>query len=391
MPRIVLIADAVLVAAATVLLALDAPVEPLSLVFQLLFSVIVFGLAIIGGLIVARRPDNRVGWIFLVASLGIAVSTAAFNYVSLSLHRFSLALPGTVFVAWVSSWIMIPTLIGMVIFVPMLFPTGHVPGPRWRPVAVLGVVGLVTTTIGSALVPGPLDSIGVDSPFGVQLPGPLVEIFGAVDTISGLVLFSLTAASVVYRYRHGSALERLQLRWFAFPAVVGIVLLGASSIVDVGPLGDAAWVGMLLCLAVLPIAIGIAILRHRLLDIDLVIKRTIAYGTLTVVLVGLEVVGILVIQQLLTVVMADQSQTFAVAVTTLGVAAVFQPARRRIQGAVDRRFDRARYDAAQVIEGFSGRLRGRVDLDTVAAEIVGTVDETMRPRSVSVWVRPPAR
>jgi hypothetical protein len=148
---------------------------------------------------------------------------------------------------------------------------------------------------------------------------------------------------------------------------------------------------MLLCLAVLPIAIGIAILRHRLLDIDLVIKRTIAYGTLTVVLVGLEVVGILVIQQLLTVVMADQSQTFAVAVTTLGVAAVFQPARRRIQGAVDRRFDRARYDAAQVIEGFSGRLRGRVDLDTVAAEIVGTVDETMRPRSVSVWVRPPAR
>lgn len=387
MPRIVLLIDVVLLVVAAVVGAMGGGADAFALIFQLLFSVIVLGLATIGSLILGRQPDNRVGWLFLAASLGVAISTAAFNYVSLSQQHFDLALPGTVFVAWLSSWIMIPTLISMVIFVPMLFPTGHVPSPRWRPVAVFGVIGLVATTTGSALVAGPLDSIGVDNPVGVSLSKPLTDMLGALDAISGIILFTLTAASVVYRYRHGSALERLQLRWFAFPAVIGIVLLGVSSIVNVGPLGDAAWIGMLVCLAVLPLAIGIAILRHRLFDIDLVIKRTISYGALSLLLIGLEVVGVLVIQQLLTVVMGDQSQTFAIALTTLGVAAFFQPARRRIQGWVDRRFDRSRYDAAQVIAGFSARLRDRVDLDTVASEIAGTIGETMRPRSVSVWVR----
>jgi hypothetical protein len=386
MPRIVLIVDIVLLIIALVIGAMSR-IDELALVFQLLFSVVVLGLATIGSLILAKQPDNRVGWLFLIASLGVAISTASFNYVTLSQQRFELALPGTVFFAWVSSWIMIPTLIGMVIFVPMLFPNGHVPSPRWRPVAIFGLIGLLATTVGSALVAGPLNSIGIDNPVGVHVGHPLLDILGAIDAISGVILFSLTAASVVYRYRHGSAFERLQLRWFAFPAVVGIVLLGISSIVNVGPLGDAAWIGMLVSLAVLPIAIGIAILRHRLFDIDLVIKRTISYGALTVLLVGLEIVGILVIQQLLTVVLGDQSQTFAIALTTLGVAGVFQPARRRIQRWVDRRFDRSRYDAAHVIAGFSARLRDRVDLDTVATEIAGTIGETMRPKSVSVWVR----
>jgi hypothetical protein len=386
MARVVLAVDVVLLVVAFVV-GMLTEFDAFTLIFQLLFTVIVLGLATIGALILAKQPDNRVGWLFLIASLGVAISTASFNYVSLSQVHFDLTLPGTVFFAWVSSWIMIPTLIGMVIFVPMLFPTGHVPSPRWRPVAVFGLIGLLATSVGSALVAGPLDSIGVDNPFGVAVPHPLIDILGAVDTISGVILFSLTVASVVYRYRHGSALERLQLRWFAFPAVVGIVLLGISSIVNVGPVGDAAWIGMLVSLAVLPIAIGIAILRHRLFDIDLVIKRTISYGALTVLVIGLEVVGILVIQQVLTVVLGDQSQTFAIALTTLGVAAVFQPARRRIQRWVDRRFDRSRYDAAHVIAGFSARLRDGVDLDTVATEIAGTVSETMRPKSVSVWVR----
>jgi hypothetical protein len=385
--RAVLIVDLVLLAVAFVLGAITGPLDPFALAFQLLFSIIVLGLSIVGSLIVAKQPDNRVGWLFLAASVGIAVSTASFNYVTLSLHRFALALPGTVFIAWVSSWIMIPTLISMVILVPLLFPTGHLPSPRWRPVAIFSLVGISVTTIGSALVAGPLDSIGVDNPFGVPVSHPLVDILGGLDVVSGVLIFTLTALSVISRYRHGTPLERLQLRWFSYPAVAGIVLLGASSVIDIGPLGDAIWIGMLICLALLPIAIGIAILRHRLFDIDLVIKRTISYATLTVLLIGLEVVGILVIQQLLTVVMADQSQTFAIALTTLGVAAVFQPARRRIQRWVDRRFDRSRYDAAHVIAGFSARLRDRVDLDTVAGEIAGTIGETMRPRSVSVWVR----
>jgi hypothetical protein len=287
----------------------------------------------------------------------------------------------------VSNWIMIPVLIGMVIFVPLLFPTGHVPSPRWRPLGIFAVIGTTVTSIGSALVAGPMDSIPVDNPVGVRLPEPLLGILGAIDTLSGVLLFTLTAASVVYRYRHGTALERLQLRWFAFPAVVGIVLLGLSSIGDIGPFGDVAWAGMLICLAVLPIAIGVAILRHRLFDIDLVIKRTISYAILSVVLVGIEVIGILVIQQVLTTVVEQETQTFAIALSTLAVAALFQPARRRIQRWVDRRFDRSRYDAAQVVGGFSSRLRDTVNLEAVRDELTATATTALRPSSASIWLR----
>jgi hypothetical protein len=387
MSRAILVVDLVLLAVAFVIGAMDGPLDYFALIFQLLFSVIVLGLSIIGSLIVAKQPDNRVGWLFLAASVGIAVSTASFNYISLSLHRFALALPGTVFVAWLSSWIMIPTLISLVIFVPLLFPTGHVPSPRWRPVARFGLVGICLTTIGSAMVAGPLDSIGVDNPFGVPLSHPLVDIVGGLDAISGLLLFTLTAVSVISRYRHGTPLERLQLRWFAFPAVVGIVLLGMSSVVNVGPVSDAAWIGMLICLALLPIAIGIAILRHRLFDIDLVIKRTISYAVLSVLLIGLEVAGILVLEGLLTLVIEGQSQALAIALSTLAVATLFQPARRRIQRWVDLRFDRNRYDAARVVAGFSTRLRDSIDLEAVRAELTATAITALRPSSAEIWLR----
>jgi hypothetical protein len=387
MSRAILVVDLVLLAVAFVIGAMDGPLDYFALIFQLLFSVIVLGLSIIGSLIVAKQPDNRVGWLFLAASVGIAVSTASFNYISLSVHRFALALPGTVFVAWLSSWIMIPTLISLVIFVPLLFPTGHVPSPRWRPVALFGLVGICLTTIGSAMVAGPLDSIGVDNPFGVPLSHPLVDIVGGLDAISGLLLFTLTAVSVISRYRHGTPLERLQLRWFAFPAVVGIVLLGTSSVVNVGPVSDAAWIGMLICLALLPIAIGIAILRHRLFDIDLVIKRTISYAVLSVLLIGLEVAGILVLEGLLTLVIEGQSQALAIALSTLAVATLFQPARRRIQRWVDLRFDRNRYDAARVVAGFSTRLRDSIDLEAVRAELTATAITALRPSSAEIWLR----
>ena len=387
--RAVLVVDLALLAVAFVLGAIDGPLDPFALAFQLLFSIIVLGLSIIGSLIVAKQPDNRVGWLFLAASVGIAISTASFNYVTLSLHRFALALPGTVFIAWLSSWIMIPTLISMVILVPLLFPTGQLPSPRWRPVAIFALVGICVTTIGSALVAGPLDSIGVDNPFGVPVSHPLVDILGGLDAISGILIFTLTALSVISRYRHGSPLERLQLRWFAFPAVAGIVLLGVSSVVDIGPLSDAVWIGMLICLALLPIAIGIAILRHRLFDIDLVIKRTISYAVLSVLLIGLEVAGILVLEQLLTVVVEGQSQALAIALSTLAVATLFQPARRRIQRWVDRRFDRNRYDAARVVAGFSARLRDSIDLQAVRGELTATAITALRPSSAEIWLRRP--
>jgi len=355
-------------------------------VFLVVTALAVAGISVVGSLIVRREPRNLVGWVLLGSSLGLAAQSAAFDYISLSRDRFSLGLPATVPVAWVDNWLMIPSLIGLVILVPLLFPTGRLPSPRWRPVGVLALIGITVTTVGSALAPGPLQVGGIDNPLSLRLPHPIVDIAGGIDVVSGLALFGLTAAAVVVRYRHGTPLERLQLRWFAYPATLGIVGIGASNIVTTG-LSDAAWIGGLLAIAVTPFAIGIAILRHRLFDIDLVIKRTISYGVLTVLLVGLEIGGVLVLQNVLSTI--TREQTYAVAATTLGVAALFQPARRRIQGWVDRRFDRNRYDAAGIVNGFGARLRDRLDLDDVTAELASTAGTALLPASVSVWIRRP--
>lgn len=353
--------------------------------FLLVTALAVLGISVVGTLIVRRQPRNLVGWVLLGSSLGLAAQSAAFDYISLSSDRFGLGLPGTIPVAWVDNWLMIPSLIGLVIIVPLLFPNGRLPSARWRPVGVLAVIGITMVTLGSALTPGPMQNGGIDNPLAVRLPHPLLDIVGAIDAISGVALFLATAAAVVVRYRHGTPLERLQLRWFAYPATLGIVGIGLSNILTTGVVSDATWIGGLLCIAVTPFAIGIAILRHRLLDIDLVIKRTISYAVLTVVLLTVEFGGILVLQTLLSNV--TREQTYAVAATTLGVAALFQPARRRIRGWVDRQFDRARYDAARIADGFGARLRNRLDLDDVVRELAGTTQTALLPSTVSVWIR----
>ncbi len=353
--------------------------------FLLVTALAVLGISVVGGLIVQRQSRNLVGWILLGCSVGLAAQSAAFDYLSLSQDRYDLGLPLTVPVAWVDNWLMIPSLIGLVIIVPLFFPNGRLPSPRWRPVGVFAGIAITLVTLGSAFTPGPMQNVAVDNPLAIRLPHPLLEITGTIDAVSGLALFLLTAAAVVVRYRHGTPLERLQLRWFAYPATLGIVGIGFSNFVTTGFLSDVTWVGGLLCVAATPFAIGIAILRHRLLDIDLVIKRTISYGVLTIVLVGVEIGGVLLLQTVLSSI--TREQTYAVAATTLGVAALFQPARRRIQGWVDRRFDRSRYDAARIADGFGTRLRDRLDLDDVVDELAATARAALLPATVSVWVR----
>ncbi len=387
--RVVLALDGLLLIAAVVLSVLHGSPDVGRIAFLVMVSAMIAGLSVIGSLIVLRQPRNLVGWLFLGSSVGFAVASVSFEYIDLSEAQFALGLPGTITAAWLTSWLMIPNLIVLVVLVPLFFPTGRLPSPRWRPVAALAIAGIVATSIGAALVPGPLERVNarIDNPVGVIVPHPLIDIFGFIDGVSGVAVFTLAAASVVVRYRHGTPLERLQLRWFAYPATLGIVGIGMSSIIDTGIVGDVAWLGGLASLAALPFAIGVAILRHRLLDIDLVIKRTIAYAALSVLLVGAEVAGVLVLQVLLESV--TQDRTYAVAAATLGVAALFQPARRRIQAWVDRRFDRIRYDAARTVDGFGSRLRDRLDLDDVCAELVVTAGSALRPASVAVWVRAP--
>lgn len=383
-PRAVLIADLVLIAITVGSQVLD-PAASGGDAFIVLIVAMIVGLGLIGALIVRRQPGNAVGWIFLASSTGMGLAMSSYGWVALSHEQYRLSLPGTVFAAWLDSWIAIPSLTMLVIFVPLLFPTGRLPSPRWRGVALFASIGIVATSVGSALVAGPLDVVGVDNPIGVRLPEPLLSVAGIVDALSGLVVFSLALASVVVRYRHGSPLERLQLRWFAFPAGIGIVCLGVSSFADTGPAGDVAWLGVIVCMALLPLAIGIAILRHRLFDIDLVIKRTATYGALSLLLIGLEVTGVLVLQELLSSI--TEAQTYAVAATTLFVAAVSQPARRRIRSWVDRRFDRSRYDAEVTVARFSRELRSGVDLAEVSRQLVGTTHAVLRPAEITLWVR----
>ncbi len=388
--RLVLAADLLLLVVAVGLGLLDnQPAAAGSIIFLAVTALAVAGFSVVGNLVVARQPGNLVGWVLLICSLGLAAQSAAFDFVALSQDRYGLGLPGTVPVAWVDNWLMIPSLIGLVIVIPLVFPTGRLPSPRWRPVGVWAGIGIVATTLGSALTPGPMQAGGIENPLAVRLPHPLLEIAGAVDAVSGVTLFGLTVAAVVVRYRHGTPLERLQLRWFAYPATLGIVGIGVANIYNTGFISDAAWIGGLLSIAATPFAIGIAILRHGLFDIDLVIKRTISYGVLTVLLVSLEIGGVLVLQTLLSAV--TQEQTYAVAATTLGVAALFQPARRRIQGWVDRRFDRSRYDAALVVDGFGSRLRNRLDLDEVTGELAAAAHSALRPSNVSIWLRHQSR
>ena len=354
--------------------------------FLIVVALAVAGISVVGTLIVRRQPQNLVGWVLLLCSLGLAAQSAAFDYIGLSQDRYGLALAGTVPVAWFDNWLMVPSILGLAIVVPLLFPNGRLPSPRWRPVGLMAAIGVSVVTMGSAFTPGPMQNSGIDNPLSVQLPHPVVAVLGGIDALSGLALFLGTATAVVVRYRHVSPLERLQLRWFAYPATLGIVGIGVSNIVTTGPISDATWIGGLLCIATTPFAIGIAILRHRLLDIDLVIKRTISYGVLTVLLVSVEIVGVLVLQALLASV--TREQTIAVAATTLGVAALFQPARRRIQAWVDRRFDRSRYDAARIADGFGARLRDHLDLDEVVGELATAARMALRPATVMVWIRP---
>jgi hypothetical protein len=249
-------------------------------------------------------------------------------------------------------------------------------------VIVAATLAVVTVIFALGDPGGTTGSTGVDFPNPIYVPllRPAYDFINAAFVIY-VALFGAGAAALVSRFRRSRGVERQQLKWILFGIVAMLVGISASNLLP-GVVSDVAFVlGML----PLPVSLAVAIGRHRLYDIDLVIKRTISYGALSLLLVAIEVGGILVLQELLSGVTGGQ--TYAVAGTTLAVAALFQPARRRIQAWVDRRFDRAGYDAARVVDGFGLRLRDRLDLRDVEAELVAATDLTLRPKSASVWLR----
>jgi hypothetical protein len=337
--------------------------------------------ATVGALIAGRHYHNLIGWLLCALGLVVAVLLVGNQYSRYALVTVPGSLPAGDWVAWLAVWPVELTVL-LLILVLLLFPDGRSLSPRWRPLVWLAVaLGLVSA---GALA---LSVVNFDNVPYAQHPVQLLDagIARAIyDTCAALSLGVLLAAgcSVLVRLRRARGDERQQLKWFAYVGAVGAVLLLAWSFVRPDPVIVA-----LVWLPALAATIGIAILRYRLYDIDRIINRTLVYGLLTALLAGVYAGLVLILGQLFGRI-GTEPPSWTVAGATLAVAALFQPARRRIQAVVDRRFNRRKYDAARTIEAFSARLRDEVDLDVLAAELLVVADQTMQPTTVSLWLRP---
>jgi hypothetical protein len=340
----------------------------------------------VGAVLASRRPRHPVGWLLLGLGLSVSASGVADGYAPYGLLIRPGALPAAGYAALYG-----PALLAISItcidFVLLLTPTGSLPSPRWRWWARVATAAPVVVLLAVTLLPQPLgpEYQSVANPLGLRaLEAPLLAATGVALALTVLGVL-VAAASLVGRFRRARGTERQQLRWVALAAAVVAL---AAALVLVAMLTETpalfGW-GLGLCAAVLPLAIGAAVLRYRLYDLDRIISRTLAYGVLTVLLGGGYAGLVLGLGQLL-----GQNRSLVVAGATLAVAGAFQPARRRIQQVVDRRFNRRRYDAAKTIEAFSARLRDEVDLDALTVELLGVVEQAMQPTSVSLWLRPPA-
>ena len=344
---------------------------------------------LLGTLVVLRRPDNRIGWIYLwIGVVAPAVSLATLYYE----HSVIVGgLAGANWAAWTNAWLSIPVFpTGLALFAFLLFPSGHLPSRRWRPVAVAAIaVGLVLLVL-TVLDPARLDVVTgfpkVPNPTGVAALDAVPNVVGGVIYFLGLALLAMTIGGLVVRGRRASTQERQQVKLVAYAASVTIAALCIATVVDIAgvSLGKTAWaIPIVFGFGVaVPAAFGFAILKHGLYEIDRVISRTLAYALLTGLLVGVFV-GLV----LLTTRVLPFSSPVGVAASTLLAAALFSPLRLRLQRRVDRRFTRARYDAEALVAAFGARLRDAVDPETVLTELAAAAGSSLQPAHVSVWLK----
>jgi hypothetical protein len=357
-------------------------------------AIAIVGAPVLGALVASRRPANAYGWLWLGFGLGLALSVLAQAYAAYALvaEPGSLPAPKTVGTAvaaagWVVALALMPLLL-------LLFPNGRTPSPRWRFVVWAVVVAAAVMLIAGPFVPGSSGFAPIDNPLGVG--GAVGEVMTILLVVGVPVIFVavvLSALSLVLRYRRAGGVERQQIKWFAFAAV----LFGAPLTIDLlgyhDMLGDALW--RLLDAATLVglyVAVGVAILRHRLYDIDVIINRTLVYGSLTALLALVYLGGVAMTQTIFRL-LSDQGEQpqLAVVVSTLVIAALFAPLRRRIQYFIDRRFYRRKYDARKTLAAFNSRLREETDIDALSKDVVGVASRTVQPEHVSLWLRPDPR
>ena len=353
----------------------------------------------VGALVASRRPENPIGWIFCGAGLLYGVQAFASGYANY-------ALPGEELMAWLSRWIGVPILPLAGALLVLLFPNGKLLSRKWQPVVWMAACGSAMLALGAALDPGSLlfqptfdNPLGLGGDIGKLGPselarpadpkidaGGVVEILVRVGFFFVLVSWLFAVAAMITRMDQARGAERQQLKWFVY--TVALLVVGfLAALLGFGQ-HSVAWNIGIAAFNFLPIAAGIAILRYRLYDIDVVINRTLVYGVLTAALALVYVGSIVLLQGLFRALTGETSQ-LAVVASTLAIAALFVPLRRRVQAFIDRRFYRRKYDIATTLQAFNVRLRNEVDLDSVADDLVEVVEETMQPAHVSLWLRPP--
>jgi len=302
-------------------------------------------------------------------------------------------LPGRAWVGWISQWSNNAFAPALIILSFLLFPTGRLPSARWRPVVFLTVGVAVVHAVSAALTPGPLQDYGIENPVGIETAPELRMIAEVSVLILVLPLMLLSAASLFARLRRSSRIERQQMKWFAYAAALLATDLLASNALAVllGGTGTEVadfvpFLTFVITLSGIPVAMGVAILKHRLYDIDVIINRTLVYGILTATL-ALVYFGSVVLLQRAFVLLTGETSQLTVVASTLAIAALFNPLRWRVQAFVDRRFYRRKYDARKTLEEFSARLRDETDLGALNDELVEVVRDTVQPAHVSLWLR----
>ena len=342
--------------------------------------------ALVGGVIVFKRPANAIGWSFLTITFFAGLTGAASEYGLLVGRTQGFGTLPVRVCAWIGNWTWWIPITVMPTFPLLLFPNGRPPSPRWRWVVYLAGAGVSLGALGFALDAERIE-LGGDGPLVAPLIGatalqPLSDVLSVVGFPLALSAAALSIVSLIVRFRRARGDERQQIKWVAYAGSVMTVffLLGAAN----KTIGNNDWV-FAAAVTPVPVAAAVAVLRYRLYDIDVIINRTLVYGALTAILAG-AYFGLVVAFQTLLEPVTRQSDV-AVAASTLGVAALFGPLRRRVQEFIDRRFYRSRYDAQQTLSSFAARLRDEVELERLSSELLEVVSATMRPRYASLWLR----
>ena len=349
-------------------------------------TLLAVGYSTVGAVAASHKPGNPVGWVLCSIGLSWGVAHFTSEYATYALLAAPGSLPAAEAAAWVYSWVWVPGL-GFIVFLPLLFPSGQLPSPGWRPFAWFSVLLAGAGAIMAGFSPEPGVGLSIRNPFGMESLPNLSEQLQALM----FALIFVASASLVWRLHHARGVERQQIKWVAyFGALGGGASLPTYTVLEAVDLRWLHMIGYVLALVGIvgvPTAVGIAMMRYRLYEIDILINRTLVYGTLTAMLVAVYLGGIVLLQRFF-VVLTGEKSTLAVVASTLLIAALSTPLRHRIQSFIDRRFYRSKYDARRTLEAFAAKLRDETDLEALNDDLVGVVKETMQPVHVSLWLSP---